>query len=302
MIDDDALESLDKVASDAARSWREVRDRMARAFGERAPGQEHRAWVEHGTLRELEPDSRDWSNALEYLGLADLPLDDEAMPAVLLRLLRPEVPFSFQSLVPGSADRYERTQGRPAPWTLRGAVFDALEALDGEPFVIEIGGVLVENVPTHSRLTSWRRDLAERLDEAEDRRDKAKSLVKQIRDAAKKLGETARDGAAEAAKATQRTQQRQIERIRTLDKKLAGRLTQLDARLDEVRSRARLEHLRDEARALAGEPSDDGPEVIAAELELDLGELVSEVMDLRRDLDEEAARYRALSEIASVER
>ena len=53
MIDDDALESLDKVASDAARSWREVRDRMARAFGERAPGQEHRAWVEHGTLREL---------------------------------------------------------------------------------------------------------------------------------------------------------------------------------------------------------------------------------------------------------
>jgi hypothetical protein len=302
VIDDDVLDSMATVAPEVADSWRAMRDRMARAFGERAPGQEHRAWIEHGTLRDLDPESRDWRGSLEYLGLADLPVDDAAMPVALRRLLQPKPPMSLRALIPGSAARHEKREGRPAPWTLRGAVFEALDALEAQPFVVEIGGVLVENVPTHSRLKSWRRELAEGRSAAERRRDKAESLVKQIRKAAKKLGETSRDGAAEAAERTRAAQHRQVKRINTLDRKLELRLHQLDARLEEVRSRARLEHLRDEARALAGAPQDDTPEVIAAELELDLGELVGEVMELRRDLDEEAARYRALSEIASVER
>lgn len=291
-----------EVMSDALAAMQSARDDMARSFGERAPGQEHRAWVEHDTLRGLDPSARDWRNALSYCGLAELDVDDPALPAQLRRLLRPKTPW-YGDLVPEVfAIRREHRTGQPAPWTLQAAIAEALDGLEAQPFVVCIGGLLVENVPSHPRLRLWRRDLAERLKAAEDRRDQAESLLKQIRKAARKLGETARDGAAEAAERTRAAEQRQITRIRKLDDKLAARLTELDARLDEVRSRARLEHLRDEARALAGSPADDAPERIAAELEVDLGTLVTEVMDLRRDLDQEAARYAARSEIASVER
>ncbi|HMV66200.1 MAG TPA: hypothetical protein PKA64_05075, partial [Myxococcota bacterium] len=68
-----------------------IHDDMARAMGHRPDDQQHRAWIEHDWLRGVEPGSGDWDRALRYLGLAELPLDDPAVPEALRGLLAPPV-------------------------------------------------------------------------------------------------------------------------------------------------------------------------------------------------------------------
>jgi hypothetical protein len=58
------------------------------------------------------------------------------------------------------------------PRAVRAATRAAIDALEREPFLRVIGGLLVENLPAQARLVTWQRDLREAREEVERWRDR----------------------------------------------------------------------------------------------------------------------------------
>lgn len=74
---------------DPERQIDQMRDQMARAFGKRPDGQEHRVWIDHAALRRLDPGDHAWKMELGYSGLSELDATDKRLPAPLRVILDP---------------------------------------------------------------------------------------------------------------------------------------------------------------------------------------------------------------------
>ncbi len=324
---------------------KEMREAMARSLGRPPEGQEHRAWVDHESLRGVEPGGYEWKKNLGYTGLDSVDVADPEVPATLRALLLSAGPAPLGSFLPlvvpivavwsglgltwvlgflaagpllasligtlvgvsivvsALEDEilvgWERVAGAPAPWSARSRVLRALDALEETPFVIQVDGRLLENVPVLSRLHAWELEVEESLSAAEGRLVEVLRLRERIEDLRQHLDEPGADGHSSALRELVSREETLRDRSRGLLERIRDRQQTLGDTLEEVRARAELESLRDRTRELAGEAADDTQSRVAADIELDVGDLSAEVEAIRRDVADESLRLAALGELSA---
>jgi hypothetical protein len=276
----------------------EARQQMARVFGRRPEGEEHTAVVDHEQLAAVDPnDAHEWHQLFGYLGLDQLDRADPALPEPLRALLAVREPLPvgawFQALI-RTVTRFE-----PMP-TAISRRDEALHRLREAPFVLTIGGKLVENVPTVSWLTARQAELAEADDRCERRIDEIEKLVARMKDLSDRLGQGGADPQREALQKLERDERALLKRVRALRETVKARLTDLSASLDKVRAAAELAVLRERSAQILGQEGVDAAAKVGADLEIEFADLRRDVDALRADLADEEARWKAVAEVAGV--
>lgn len=322
---------------------------MARAFGRRPSGQEHRAWVDHEGLRAKMYDERDFAGHMAFTGLAQIPPNDPAAPPELRALLRAassgwlfvlgfgallfvlgySVGLAFyvfwlgmavsddlfgMAVIPGfllavlgsalGGDtvkaRFKSWLGVEPPGSRAHAVDRALRALRARPFVVRIGDVLVENLPSLSQLAAWEEELGAEVDEARSRERVLTELLTRIGQLSAGLGEASETDHTLALREAVATERTLRERASTLRAFVRGRAEQMHAELAELRQRTELDVLRAKADATLGRARPDADLMIQTALDLDLDQLGAEIASLRAELLDERLRARALTEVGAI--
>jgi hypothetical protein len=349
MSDDERPGSPRDVFAEHRRLMRRHDDAMARSFGRRPSGQEHRVWVDHEKLAATASDGADFLRELKYSGLSTLKPSDPALPRELRGLLRAGgagwgltlalfgIPFLTvgtaiflfmwaRAGVPPSGDalglafvpafvvslvtvvavgdsieaRWKAWFGRPPPGSRARAVARALEDLRARPFVVRVGDVLVENLPSLSQLTAWEEELEREASDADSRADQLQDLVERIEALSRDLGERAHSDHARALR-TAIAQERTLEkRARRLLGDVQTRAAKIHREIDELRARAELDALRARADDTLGRKRPNAEIAIATALDLDLGGLGADIDALRAELADERARARALTEVGAI--
>ena len=195
---------------------------------------------------------------------------------------------------------WARVFGRPMSGTPEARKIRALAALRATPFVVVVEGRLIENLPTLSRFEGWLRDLESERSDARDRISDLETLRDRMHEVRGDLGERGSDAHIEAIRDTLRRERTLIERVDAVLSRVEARAAEIHAELEELRRRVELEALRSRTRDLTGAEGDLAPLRIAAELELDVHDLGTEVASLKHDLHEERLQARAVTEVGGL--
>jgi len=333
------MDDYEKMQAEADEKLARMERDEAAAFGLRAPGDEHRAWVDHDAIEKEVREDGSLQSLWGFTGLAHLNPKSEGLPPDLRRLLLAReaedfwvgVPAFFvgpcialglwlhgtfggfaavwASLVIGVlsatmftvlADWVADWTGKPFPLDERWRILRAVAALREHPFVVVVDGTLIENLPAISWLDGRDKELYEAADEARDRKDALEKTAKRIREARKTLGEKRQDVSLDRIAKAVALQEDLEKRIARLRADIAARRAKMRKDLESLRARVDLEALRSEAAALTGQAAPYTPERIAAEIEVDLGDLHRDFSRLRSDIDEQKARFAAMNEVSAI--
>lgn len=176
----------------------------------------------------------------------------------------------------------------------------ALEALRHAPFVRMISGKLVVNVPSLSWLKSRQAELRDADKRCDDQVREIDGILERTKQLEDKLGQ--HDGQPqETALKRRKTEVRVLqERVHDLGAKLAARQKAIEEGLAKVRSTAELASLRDRSAALLGQQPADDASRIAADLEVDVGDLAQQFDAVKGDLSDQENRWKAEAEVAGL--
>ncbi|TVQ90733.1 MAG: hypothetical protein EA397_11680 [Deltaproteobacteria bacterium] len=183
------------------------------------------------------------------------------------------------------------------PGTRSRAIRRALDALHARPFVVRIGDVLVENLPSLSQLQAWEAELQKEMHDAKRRADELNRLIERMVEVSRDLGESTESRHTLNLKEAWAAEVQLQRRTKGLIDDIRERSSRIHKELAELRKRTELAALRAKADATLGRPREQAGLSIATELDLDLGELSAEVEQLRAELHEERLRARALTEV-----
>lgn len=326
------------------RAINEAQDQMARAFGRRPEGMDHRLIVDHDLLSQHPPGSTEWQKTLGYLGLDALQANDARLPAPLRALLSAanaaEEPAMWLMAVPlvlmlmsapivavvlgisalemllpmlfliilvgigagGVLHRVVRQSGLISAPSPREARRDAaLEALRARPFVLTLDEQLIENLPGSSWLSAQRRALRDARRRSDARLREVDELIEGMERLQQELGQSNADPHLARLRSVQHEELALLGRIQRTREEIDRRHAAIEANLQRVRKQAELVALQSRSAALLGETQTSLPERIAAEVEVDVADLYTQVETLRRDIADEEARWAAVAEVNATQ-
>jgi hypothetical protein len=177
----------------------------------------------------------------------------------------------------------------------------ALLRLRAEPFVVGVGGKVVENVPAMHWLQSQVRELDDATARCQQRIAGTEELAARLVALSQRLDDTRPDPQHDALVAMKHHEETLLVRIADLRAAVVQRQEQASASLERVRAAAELAMLRDRTAALLeGTAGRDDIARISADLEVELADLQGDVASLGGDLAVEEDRWRAIAEVASA--
>lgn len=180
------------------------------------------------------------------------------------------------------------------------AMETALAALRARPFVVRVGDILVENLPSLSQLVAWEVELTSEIDQAQSRAYDLHRILERIIEVSRELGESSETSHTQALRGAYAAELALQERSEEVLTHIRARAERMQAELAELRRRTELDALRAQADASLGHQHSRAEVAISTQLDLDLGELGAEVDRLRADLQDERLRARALTEVGAI--
>ena len=170
----------------------------------------------------------------------------------------------------------------------------SLAALQARPFVLFLDDKIVENLPSASWLSARIRSLATARAAAEARRASVSEAIGRMAALRADLGESGRDPHLAQLVEVRDRESALLERIDALNRDLSRRKATLDAKRATLGKRAELFALQRKTADLVG-GVDPTPERIAAEIEVDVADLKTELAALQAQIAADSARSSALA-------